>query len=163
MDLYAQNILDRYKEPYYKDKPVKANAINEEVNHSCGDKIEVKLEILNSKSKVGSVALSGANITGCSGSRQSLEPANLESKIETYSFSGVGCAISQASADILGDLIIGKTLEEVLALTKDELFEALGIEISLRRSKCALLGLITVKNAILKYLGKKQNACSLTQ
>lgn len=123
MDLYAQNILDRYKEPYYKDKPVKANAENEEVNHSCGDKLNSKLEIRNSK-------------------------------IEGYSFTGVGCAISQASADILGDLIIGKTLEEVLAMTKEELFEVLGIEISLRRSKCALLGLVTVKNAILKYLGK---------
>ena len=139
MDLYAQNILDRYKEPYYKDKPVKADVINEEVNHSCGDKIAVKLEIRN------------------------LPTGQAGSKLENFTFSGVGCAISQASADILGDLIIGKTLEEVLALTKDELFEALGIEISLRRSKCALLGLVTVKNAILKYLGKDQNACSLTQ
>jgi len=127
MDLYAQNILDRYKEPYYKDKAVKANAENEEVNHSCGDRLNSKLEVLNSK-------------------------------IKGYTFSGEGCAISQAAADILGDLLIGKTVDEVLAMTKEELFEALGIEISLRRSKCALLGLISVKNALLKYLGKEPDS-----
>ena len=132
MDLYAQNILDRYKEPYYKDKNIDATVSHEEVNHSCGDRLTSKLEIR-------------------------------KSKIETYTFTGEGCAISQASADILGDLIIGRTIDEVLAITKEDLFETLGIEISLRRSKCALLGLVSVKNALLKYLGKKPNACSLTQ
>ena len=90
MDLYAQNILDRYKEPYYKDKIISETVSFEEVNHSCGDRLNSKLEVLNSK-------------------------------IVSYSFSGVGCAISQASADILGDLIIGKTLDEVLGMTKDDL------------------------------------------
>jgi len=119
MDLYAQNILDRFKSPLFKDKSVKANLSNKEANASCGDSVEVKLEL-----------------TG--------------DKLKKYSFSGTGCAISQASADILGDLVEGKTLEKILALTKDDLFEALGIEISLRRSQCALLALLTLQNAILK-------------
>ena len=33
------------------------------------------------------------------------------------SFTGIGCAVSQASADIMLDLIIGKTKEEALYLT----------------------------------------------
>jgi nitrogen fixation protein NifU and related proteins len=119
MDLYAQNILDRFKHPFHKDKSVKIALSNKEANYSCGDSVEVKLE------------MSG-------------------DKLKQYSFSGAGCAISQASADILGDLVEGKTLDQILAMTKGELFEALGIEISLRRSQCALLGLLTLQNAILK-------------
>lgn len=118
MNIYAQNILDRYKEPFYKDKKIKSDIKGNKVNHSCGDKLDVQLEVD-------------------------------DGKIKAYSFTGVGCAISQAAADILGDLIIGLTLDEVLKMTKDELFEALGIEISERRTKCALLALEAVKGAIL--------------
>jgi nitrogen fixation protein NifU and related proteins len=119
MDLYAQNILDRFKHPFHKNKAVKPDLQNQEANYSCGDKVDAKLEIKGDK-------------------------------LMKYSFFGEGCAISQASADILGDLVEGKTLDEVLAMGKDELFEALGIDISLRRSQCALLGLLTLQNAILK-------------
>ncbi len=120
MNIYAQNILDRYKEPFYKDKKIKPDIQGNKVNHSCGDKLDVQLELDGDK-------------------------------IKAYSFTGVGCAISQASADILGDLIVGMTLDEVLNFTKDELFEALGIEISERRAKCALLALEAVQHAILQY------------
>jgi nitrogen fixation NifU-like protein len=123
MDLYAQNILDRFKHPFHKDKSVKPDLQNQEANYSCGDKVDAKLE-----TKGGILV--------------------------KYSFSGDGCAISQASADILGDLVEGKTLDEILNLTKVELFEALGIDISLRRSQCALLGLLTLQNAILKSRGE---------
>jgi nitrogen fixation protein NifU and related proteins len=133
MDLYAQNILDRYKTPFHKDKAAKADIMGGEVNHSCGDNITLKIELRKSK----------------------IEKNGFE--IQNYSFSGEGCAISQAAADILGDLIIGQTLNSVLKMTKDELFEALGIEISLRRTKCALLSLSAVKNAILKYKGEEPN------
>lgn len=119
MDLYAQNILDRYKEPFYKDKSVKADVGGEGANLACGDKLEVKLK------------LEGDMIKG-------------------YSFSGTGCAISQASADILGDLIVGRTLDDILHMEKDELLEALGIDISERRMKCALLSLKALQDAINK-------------
>ncbi len=38
--------------------------------------------------------------------------------IENGSFSGVGCAVSQASADIMLDLIIGKSLDEAKRLSE---------------------------------------------
>ena len=142
MDIYAQNILDRYKEPHYKDSEIDANSDYQEVNHSCGDKITVKLKVHPPTKGSG---------------------PNGNSKLEKFSFSGVGCAISMAAADILGDLIVGMEIDDVLEMTKEDLFEALGIEISLRRSKCALLGLVAVKNAILKYKGEKADACCKLQ
>jgi len=35
---------------------------------------------------------------------------------------GEGCAISQAAASMLGDEIVGKTLDEITHITKDEYF-----------------------------------------
>jgi nitrogen fixation NifU-like protein len=125
MDIYAQNILDRYKEPFYKDKKVKPDIRGKQVNPSCGDRLEIKLE------------LSG-----------DLNDPN--SLIKAYTFTGVGCAISQAAADILGDLIVGKTVDEVANMKKDDLLVALGIEISERRMNCALLALNALQGAINK-------------
>ncbi len=54
-------------------------------------------------------------------------------------FQGRGCAISQASASILSEMIEGKTTEEVIHLGKDDILDALGIPISPARTKCAFL------------------------
>ena len=54
-------------------------------------------------------------------------------------FQGRGCAISQASASMLTEMIEGKTLAEVIALGKDQVLDSLGIPISPARTKCAFL------------------------
>src|SRR2546430_8062774 len=56
-------------------------------------------------------------------------------------FKGRGCAISQASASMLSEMIEGKTVEEVVQLGKDDVLESLGIAISPARMKCAFLSL----------------------
>lgn len=117
MDIYAQNILDRYKKPFHKDKKLDTKLHCKEANHSCGDIVEVDLKIE-------------------------------DDKVTDYSFSGAGCAISMASADMLGDLAEGMSKEEILKLTKEDIYEMLGIEISVRRSKCALLPLLALQNTL---------------
>ncbi len=141
MDIYAQNILDRYKKPFYKslelgvgslkrDKDPQPQADSyqlakrKEANHSCGDVVEVGLEFQ-------------------------------DEKLKQYQFSGNGCAISMAASDMLGDLTEDMTADEILAITKEEIYEILGIEISIRRSKCALLGLLALQNAILESRDEK--------
>lgn len=59
--------------------------------------------------------------------------------VKTVRFQGRGCAISQASASMLSEMIEGKTLQEVTALGKDDVLDALGISISPARTKCAFL------------------------
>jgi nitrogen fixation NifU-like protein len=63
-------------------------------------------------------------------------------------FSGQGCAISQAAASILTELVDGKSLDEVKAFSKDELLEEIGIPLSPARLKCALLSLKVLKAGI---------------
>ena len=68
--------------------------------------------------------------------------------VEAIRFSGRGCAVSQASASILTEMVEGKSLDEVKALTKDDLLDELGIPVSPARLKCALLGLKVLKAGI---------------
>lgn len=67
-------------------------------------------------------------------------------------FSGKGCAISQASASMLTETVIGKRVEDVAHLTKDSVLENVGIGISPMRMKCAMLGLRVLKSAALGSL-----------
>ena len=77
-----------------------------------------------------------------------------DGRIDDLRFKGRGCAISQASASMLTELVKGKTLEEVKLLVKDDVLDMLGIDPGPTRIKCALLGLKVVKLAAYGYLGQ---------
>lgn len=87
--------------------------------------------------------------------------------IEDAAFSGSGCAISQASADILIDLIIGRTKQEAIAYCEnflkmikgeevsDEDLQSLDEALALKdishmpaRVKCAVLAWHTLENVL---------------
>ncbi|HEU0164780.1 MAG TPA: SUF system NifU family Fe-S cluster assembly protein [Thermomicrobiales bacterium] len=69
-------------------------------------------------------------------------------RVSEIKFSGRGCAVSQASASILTEMVEGKTLAEVKAIGKDELLDEIGIPVSPARIKCALLGLKVLKAGV---------------
>ncbi len=108
--------------------------------------------------------------------------------IEDASFNGSGCAVSQASADMMCDLVIGQTQEEALRLAdifmgmikgtatqeeKEELDEAASLEDVAHmpaRVKCATLGWRTMREVVEKLQkegitdasarGEQSEACS---
>jgi nitrogen fixation NifU-like protein len=63
-------------------------------------------------------------------------------------FDGRGCAISQATASMLMEEIVGKSVEELKQLDKAYILELLGIEIGPVRLKCALLSLKVLKAGV---------------
>lgn len=65
--------------------------------------------------------------------------------IEDVRFHGRGCAISQASASLLTERLQGMSLEEARRISRDDVLEELGIDISPARLKCALLTLKVLK------------------
>ncbi len=74
-------------------------------------------------------------------------------RIADIKFHGRGCAISQAATSMLTELVEGRTVDEVAALTKDDLLAELGIPLSPVRLKCALLGLGTLRVALNRHSG----------
>jgi len=65
--------------------------------------------------------------------------------VKDVRFNGHGCAISTASASMLSEKIIGKSIEEIKKLDKDDVLGLLGIELSHVRIKCAMLPLKVIK------------------
>ena len=61
------------------------------------------------------------------------------------SFEGRGCAISQASASMMMEEIIGMPVDELKQWGKEDVLDLLGIEIGPVRLKCALLPLEALK------------------
>src|SRR5438477_5886371 len=68
--------------------------------------------------------------------------------VQDVAFIGRGCAISQASASMLTEDIIGKPLTELAKLTRQDILDNLGIEVSYARMKCALLSLGLLRLAL---------------
>ena len=117
-DLYREVIIEHYKNPGYRGELDPHDISFEDENPLCGDHIRVDL-------RVGE-----------------------DGKITECAFSGHGCAISQASADLLMEFIVGKSLDEVKALSKEDILDMLGIELGPVRLKCALLSLKVLKAGV---------------
>ncbi|MHB8571965.1 MAG: Fe-S cluster assembly sulfur transfer protein SufU [Candidatus Dormibacteria bacterium] len=82
------------------------------------------------------------------GDRIKLELRIEDDRVADVRFSGQGCAISQASASMLTEMIKGKTLEEVRQIDRRAMLDQLGIDVSPARMKCAMLGVKTLHGGL---------------
>jgi nitrogen fixation NifU-like protein len=128
-NLYRELILDHYKSPRHHGRLDPADAEAEGQNPLCGDELTVTLRL------------------GADGET-----------IEEIAFEGHGCAISQASASMLSEEVVGRKATEVAAIDKDDsplvamMIES-GTPLTPIRLKCALLGLGVLKVALHKAVG----------
>ena len=74
-----------------------------------------------------------------------------DGRIIEIGFDGSGCVISQAATSMLTEFCKNKTIEEVLALTKDDILSLVKIELGPNRLKCAILCLQVLQEALIKY------------
>ena len=70
--------------------------------------------------------------------------------IKKINFDGHGCAVSIAAISILSEALLEKKANDVLSLDLSAVQTLLGIEISARRHKCALIGLKAIQGALKK-------------
>ena len=114
-DLYRELIIDRYQNPLFRGEIEPNDITFEDENPLCGDHIRIDLRV------------------------------DENGKVTNAAFSGQGCAISLASADLLVESIIGKSLDEIKNLSREDVLSLLGIELGPVRLKCALLSLKVLK------------------
>lgn len=89
----------------------------------------------------------GVEVNPLCGDAVRLELKVVGDRVAEARFDGYGCAISQAAASLLTEMIQGRTVEELEKLREDELLEAMGGVIQTRRS-CALLPLQALRRAL---------------
>ena len=76
--------------------------------------------------------------------------------IKDIKFDGRGCAISQASASMLTEMVSNKPLTTIKDITKNEILENIGLtNLGPARIKCALLSLKVLKMGMIKYYTDK--------
>lgn len=97
--------------------------------------------------------LQGATHEHCSlnptcGDRICMELIINDEEITAISFSGEGCAISQAAASMLTERIKDGSVGALKNLSKDDMLEMLGVQLSPNRMKCGLLALESAHAAL---------------
>lgn len=117
-DLYREVIIEHFKSPQFRGELDPHDISFEDENPLCGDHIRIDLRV------------------------------DENNNITEAAFSGHGCAISQASADLLLESIVGKNVEDIKKLSKQDILDLLGIELGPVRLKCALLALKVIKAGV---------------
>jgi nitrogen fixation NifU-like protein len=75
-----------------------------------------------------------------------------KSKIADVKWDGHGCVVSITSMSLLSEKLKGKTIDEVMSWTKEDLLPFFGMdELNKGREKCFMLGLNAVQQAITKW------------
>ena len=116
-DMYREEILSHYKRPRNWGPLEDPDLEFEDTNPLCGDELKVMLKLDEQK------------------------------VVTDVRFDGHGCAISQASASMASEELVGKSVDELVALDKAFVLDLLGIPISATRMKCAMLSLKVIKSA----------------
>ena len=137
--MYQDIILDHYRNPHHKGLRDPFDAEVHHVNPVCGDEVTLRV---------------------------TLKDVNGEPVVEDVSYDSLGCSISQASASVMSDLVIGKPVGEAMAISQAflELMQSkgagepdeglledavafAGVSRYPARIKCALLGWMAWKDA----------------
>jgi nitrogen fixation NifU-like protein len=114
LDFYREFILDHARNRRNWGLLDPADFDHAEVNSMCGDELRLTLRLDDTQ------------------------------VIREVGWDGHGCAISQASASLLGEKLIGMKLADAVRMGRDDILDMVGLPLSPNRMRCALLSLKTL-------------------
>ncbi|RJO59818.1 iron-sulfur cluster assembly scaffold protein [Candidatus Parcubacteria bacterium] len=119
-ELYREIIIDHYKNPRNFGKLKDPDINGAEDNIVCGDRVEWFLKL------------------------------DSAGRVKEVKWQGEGCALSQASASLLSEMLIGKKLTEINKLGVKDIYRIVGEKLNPSRQKCATLSVEALKQALTK-------------
>ena len=117
-ELYQENILDHYEDPFHRGTLEGATHAHEDKNPLCGDVVRIELQL------------------------------DEDGKIDDLYFTGEGCVISQASASMLLEEMQGKTVDEIKEFSAEDMLNLYGPRLTPNRQKCCLLSWKVIQSAV---------------
>jgi len=120
-DLYRPHVLDHYAHPRNWGRLERPDVVADADEPSCGDQVHIEIA-LDTEGRVGQVA-----------------------------FEGEGCMVSMACASIFTEHIKGRSLEELRAISEDDVLAWFDAPVGPARRRCALLPLQVLRAALKAY------------
>lgn len=117
-EIYQEHILDHYEDPFHQGPLAGETHAHHDKNPLCGDVVRIALKV------------------------------DADGKVTDCGFEGDGCVISQASASMLLEELLGKTVEEVKAFTAEDMLKLYGPRLTPNRQKCCLLSWRVIQQAV---------------
>ena len=117
-DMYREEILEHYRHPQNFGAVEKPTHIASAANPLCGDMIVLALRI------------------------------NKKRIVKDIGFTGLGCALSTASASFFTEWMRGKTLAQLQKVKENQLLRLIEVPIMPVRHQCALLPLAALRKAL---------------
>lgn len=117
-EIYQDHILDHYEDPFHRGKLPTATHAHEDKNPLCGDVVRIELQL------------------------------DRDGRVSDAYFTGDGCVISQASASMLLEALVGKTVDEVKTFSAEDMLQLYGARLTPNRQKCCLLSWRVVQQAL---------------
>lgn len=117
-ELYQEHILDHYEDPFHRGHLAEATHAHEDKNPLCGDVVRIELLVDDAGT------------------------------IRNAYFDGQGCVISLASASMLIESMLGKTVDQVKGFTAEAMLKLYGPRLTPNRQKCCLLSWRVLQSAI---------------
>ena len=125
---YSKTLMNHFQNPHNQGTISNADGVGEVGNIRCGDIMKIYIDV--DKNDQG------------------------EDYLKDVKFETLGCAAAIAASSVLTDLAIGKTLDQALAITKDDIVKVLE-NVPPLKYHCSILAEEGLKKAIEEYKAKK--------
>ena len=124
---YSKVLMDHFLNPHNQGQLEDADGVGEVGNIKCGDMMKIYIKV----------------------------DKNDEGKefIQDIKFETLGCAAAIAASSVLTDLAKEKTLDEAMAITKDDIVKVM-VEVPPLKYHCSILAEEGLKKAIQAYKSK---------